>query len=373
MSFPAVRLALLLTITSCLIFGCGSGHSDQQLRTKAADRSSGPKRTSTPHPNPRVDEILKQHTMGDAEELLQTADILKAQSDFAEAEAHYLAALKMRPKLTMATYQLACNYALWGRKEQALETLKKAVDAGFWGYAMMKDDEDLVNIRQAPDYQGLLEKVKERYAVQAPKQVGGSLLVLPDNDVPKSGWPVLVILHGFGDCKENYQSMAQNAAEHGFAGIAVSGPLVLFERRFGWPTDSFESTHRFLTEQLQKYDEKSLDRSRVFLLGFSQGAEHAAALTALHPDVYAGAIVLSPGGQPGPNLATRAKNPARPLYLTFGVREPAGNRDLAKHWADDWRKAGWPVREEEHKGGHHFPTDWDEQFPKVLEWLRNGT
>src|SRR5262249_53151283 len=224
--------------------------------------------------------------------------------EFSEAEAHYLAALKMRPRLTMATYQLACNYALWGRKKQAMETLKKAVDGGFWGYAMMKDDEDLVNIHSDAGYQGLLDTVKDRYAKEAPKQVGGSLLVLPDGDVPKSGWPVLLMLHGFGDCKENYQSMAQDAADHGLAGIAVSGPLVQYQKRFSWPTDSFETTHKFLSEILQKYDDKPLDHSRVFLLGFSQGAQHAAALTAMHPESYAGAIVISPGGQPGPTLAT---------------------------------------------------------------------
>src|SRR5260370_21421748 len=111
-----------------------------------------------------------------------------------------------------------------------MEKVKKTVEGGLWGLEVMKDDDDLLNIRSGAEFAGLLETVKQRYGVEAPKQTGGSKLELPRGDAPESGWPVIVFLHGFGDSKESYQSLAQSAAEHGFAGIPVSGPIVHFEK-----------------------------------------------------------------------------------------------------------------------------------------------
>jgi predicted esterase len=377
MSMIRVRILQLLAVALCVGLGCGTNAPNEPSKSWAAEKhekseKSRGKKTASPQASARVEDVLKHFSAEDAEDILQSADIFKAREEYEEAESHYLAALKKKPRLTMASYQLACNYALWGRKNSAMEWLKKAVDQGFWGYEMMKDDDDLKNIREAPDFPALLKKVQERYAVQAPKQAGGSMIRLPDGESPKSGWPVLVFLHGFGDAKESYFSLADSAAEQGFAGLAVSGPIVQYEKRFSWPTDSFETTHKFLNQQLQRHGDKPLDPARVFLLGFSQGAEHAAGLVALHPESYAGAIALSPGGLPGPQLAIRGKGPARPLFVTVGKKEPTGNRLTAKHWADDWRKAGWPVREEEHEGSHHFPLGWTDEFPEVLHWLLEG-
>jgi predicted esterase len=363
---------LLATAWSFLaVLGCGMKSPQPTQKTVANYRASRPI-LAPPRLEDSVAQVLKEHSDADAEQLLMVADTLKAQHDFEEAAAHYLAALQRKPDLTMATYQLGCNYALWGNTELALQWLKKGVDAGFWGYAMMKDDDDLVSIQKTQEFQQLLATVKERYPAEAAKHKGGSALERPSGDVVLAGWPVILFLHGFGDGKAGYVPLARVAAQHHVAGIAVDGPVVQYEGRYNWPTDSFETTHQYLQNVLARYKDEPLDKSRVYLLGLSQGAGHAAALVALHPESYAGAIVFSPGGKPEPPTTFASAGPARPLYVTIGRREPAGNKQLAKLWADNWRKAGWPVREESHAGGHHVPRGWDSEFPKVLSWLHSA-
>lgn len=353
-----------------MVPGCGTQSPPVTQKGAVYTKTSRPY-LAPPRMEEIVEQVLKERPDASAEQLLAAADTLKAQRDFEEAAAHYLAALQRKPELTMATYQLACNYALWGNKDLALQWLKKAVDAGFWGYAMMKDDDDLVSIQKTQEFQEMLATVRERYPTEAARHKGGSRLEKPSGDAPKAGQPVILFLHGFGDGKAGYVAMARVAAERHVAGIAVDGPVVQYEGRYNWPTDSFEATHQHLQSVLARYKDEPLDKSRVFLLGLSQGAEHAAGLVALHPESYAGAIALSPGGQPEPPAALSSAGPPRPLYVTVGRRELPGNKQTAKLWADTWRKAGWPVREESHGGGHHVPRGWEAEFPKVLAWLRN--
>lgn len=48
--------------------------------------------------------------------LLGTADDLKNRGEYDDAAVYYLAALRVRPSFTEASYQLACNFALWDRE-----------------------------------------------------------------------------------------------------------------------------------------------------------------------------------------------------------------------------------------------------------------
>jgi Flp pilus assembly protein TadD len=56
-------------------------------------------------------------------------------------------------------YNLACSYALMGRREDAFESLAKAVDLGYSDRAWMSRDEDLVSLREDPRFIALLERV----------------------------------------------------------------------------------------------------------------------------------------------------------------------------------------------------------------------
>ncbi len=58
-------------------------------------------------------------------------------------------------------YDLACCEALNGKKKEALQSLRKAVDAGYWNADHAQGDADLVSVREDATFAGLLEKMRK--------------------------------------------------------------------------------------------------------------------------------------------------------------------------------------------------------------------
>ena len=56
-----------------------------------------------------------------------------------------------------ARYNLGCSYAMLGRIEEALSTLKEAVDLGYRDGDLMREDEDLAKLRGEPRFEELLD------------------------------------------------------------------------------------------------------------------------------------------------------------------------------------------------------------------------
>ncbi len=54
-------------------------------------------------------------------------------------------------------YNLACSYALVGRKTDALKTLRRAVDVGSREFKPMRKDPDLKSLHGDPDFESLTE------------------------------------------------------------------------------------------------------------------------------------------------------------------------------------------------------------------------
>jgi predicted esterase len=194
---------------------------------------------------------------------------------------------------------------------------------------------------------------------------------VPPGNPPVGGWPVLLFLHGAGGTAGAYAVYAAATAAHGFAGIAVSGPVETAGPGCTWPASDVKDTHEFLQNALAcPACPVGLNRNRLFLCGFSQGATHAFGLLASQLPTYAGAIVLSPGeGPSAPAPAKLATNP-RPLYVAFGQQEHRPFRKRAQSYAVLWRRRGWPLWLDPHPGSHHFPADWDSRLPRILGWFK---
>jgi predicted esterase len=181
---------------------------------------------------------------------------------------------------------------------------------------------------------------------------------------------VLLFLHGCGEYGGAYVDIARAATEHGFAGIAPTGPVATRGGGRAWPADSFTATHEYLRETLARCEmREEIDCTRVFLSGFSQGATHAVGLLASMPEEYQGALAMSPGeGPPIPTVVNSALCP-RPLYVAYGQKEYRVFRKKAQRCSALWRRAKWPCLLDSHPGWHQFPSDWDRRFPKVMQWL----
>jgi tetratricopeptide (TPR) repeat protein len=76
-----------------------------------------------------------------------------------EEQATYYSqrAIAADPDDPMLLYNVACNYAVLGKNDDALSTLEQAVDRGYGDKEWMEHDSDLEPLRSTPRYQAILK------------------------------------------------------------------------------------------------------------------------------------------------------------------------------------------------------------------------
>lgn len=306
-----------------------------------------------------------------SEMLTTRADLFKSLKRYDGAEKLYQRAIEADPQQAYPVYQLACNYELAGKHAEAAAMFEKAVEIGFSDFPTALADNELGKIRERPDFEKTLAKIRERYIATAAERVGQPIAIRPEGKAPENGWPLMLLLHGYGDTNISYLDQAEQWAKSGFVAVAVPGTVPAQGGRFMWDLESTEPTRKNLQAIVDaRLFEGHVDRQRVFLLGFSQGALHAMLLTAEHPELYAGVVGLSPGGSLSQQLiAPTLKGAERPprCYFIHGTEEP--HAPIVRIWSSASQKAGWKFSSATHRGGHHFPENWDELQLKVAEFL----
>jgi tetratricopeptide (TPR) repeat protein len=70
--------------------------------------------------------------------------------------------VQLRPRDALAHYNLACSYALLKRTDQAIKTLRHAVELGYRDFRYMREDRDLDFIRRDPRFRQLLREYENR-------------------------------------------------------------------------------------------------------------------------------------------------------------------------------------------------------------------
>lgn len=141
--------------------------------------------------------------------------------------------------------------------------------------------------------------------------------------------PLLIAVHGYGAHKRYMMREARSVAPENFVIASVQGPHQHFRPTengyrigFGWltehkPEEYIRLHHDFLLRVIDKLDSEDLiDRSQIFLFGFSQACALNFRFAFTHPDV-ARAVIAVGGGIPG-DLDTNPVYrpfPAETLYL----------------------------------------------------------
>jgi tetratricopeptide (TPR) repeat protein len=65
--------------------------------------------------------------------------------------------VRLRPDDKIALYNLACSYAMVGMVDASIDSLEKAIAAGYDQFEYMRRDGDLEAVRQDPRFRRLLE------------------------------------------------------------------------------------------------------------------------------------------------------------------------------------------------------------------------
>ncbi len=159
-------------------------------------------------------------------------------------------------------------------------------------------------------------------------------LYLPSDYSPNRDWPTFVGIHGTGgsgaNCLARWQAYAD---EEGFVLVCPS----LADEGGGWYQEAGE---RFLKKILKQVKQECRIQKRVFLAGFSAGAEFIQGYALHYPDSVVGVAVLSAGNYYEPSTL-RAKEV--PFLVVIGDQDNPVGIKSAELFTETLEQKGFSV------------------------------
>ena len=139
--------------------------------------------------------------------------------------------------------------------------------------------------------------------------------------------PLLLMLHGVGSNEQDLFGMAEYLDPRFFV-VSVRSPLAMGPSAFGWypviftaegavgdtkkAQEALKTLIQFIEMIPSVYD---IDPERIYLMGFSQGAIMSVFTALTHPDLIAGAVIMSGRLLPEAWNARASDDALRPLHL----------------------------------------------------------
>lgn len=172
------------------------------------------------------------------------------------------------------------------------------------------------------------------------------------------GSPTLLLLHGTGGDENDLlplgRMLDERAALLSPRGKVLENGMPRFFRRLSMGVfdeeDLVNRTHELASFVEEAASEYGLDPKRLFAVGFSNGANIAASLLLLHPDLLAGAVLLR--AMTPFELETLPDLSGTPVYLAAGRSDQMIPAESTERLAELLRKAGAEVTLDWQPGGH---------------------
>ncbi|GEM_PF-2418615 len=192
-----------------------------------------------------------------------------------------------------------------------------------------------------------------------------------------SRWPLVIAMHGGNGSYESFAHTWRNMADAIKAVIAVPAGV---ERESqitnSWGADfgPIEKAIVGLAEKLSA--QHRVNRSQIYLTGFSQGAQASLELALRRPDLFRGAIPMSGFlSQPLPDsvLLEAARRQVRIYAITGQLEDPEFARQI-KVIHERCTQEGIPFTLDILPGMiHEVPLDLHDQFLRAWNWVRSDS
>lgn len=123
------------------------------------------------------------------------------------------------------------------------------------------------------------------------------LLQGPSGEKPKTGWPLLLFLHGYGECGDDLAKVKKHGPPKligrfdELAGCVVVSPQC--PRDSWWRTEALKS----LVDEVVAA-RGDIDTDRLYVTGLSMGGYGIWSFLSRHPDYFAAAVPICGGGNP---------------------------------------------------------------------------
>ena len=194
------------------------------------------------------------------------------------------------------------------------------------------------------------------------------LLYLPDNyHGSKTKWPLMLFLHGAGECGSNIDAVAA----HGPPKLAAAGkrdfPFVIVSPqcpyRDWWSNPlQVEALGKLLDDIVSRY---RIDRKRIYVTGLSMGGFGTWSLAARFPRRFAAIAPICGGGNPA--AAPRVAHV--PAWVFHGAKDEAVPLKKSQEMVKALRKAGGKPRFTIYPEAGH--DSWSAAYdnPALYQWL----
>ena len=169
---------------------------------------------------------------------------------------------------------------------------------------------------------------------------------VPTGYSPARPLPMLVMLHGAGNTSLSVQYTFSHADD---LGVIILAPDSRDERTWDGVLRNWGPDVDFLSQAIgQTLKRYAVDRTRIGIGGFSDGASYALSFGISFGDQFSGVIAMSPGVmQP---IAARGKPR---IFLSHGTADPIMPIDItSRKFAPKLRELGYDVTYREYDGRH---------------------
>jgi len=197
-----------------------------------------------------------------------------------------------------------------------------------------------------------------------PLRLGGSrdgVLYVPTSYVPGEPLPLLILLHGAGGGAHDwFGSYAQRAEDARFVMLAPDSRGVTWDAIHG----RFGADVAFINAALELVaSEVAIDRTRMALVGFSDGATYSLSLGLANGDQFTHVIAYSPG------FTVSSTDHGTPkFFISHGKQDPIlPIARTSREIVSVLRSRGFDVHYVEFDGGHEVPLDISAQ---AISWLQ---
>jgi len=187
------------------------------------------------------------------------------------------------------------------------------------------------------------------------------LLFLPAAyEKPELKWPLLLYLHGSGECGTNLNLLKRN----GPTKYVLSHPefpfiLVSPQTKGGWDARALTA---LLDEVVSKY---RVERNQIYLTGLSMGGGGTWSLAAAHPERFAAVVPVSGVGDP----AMASKLAPLPIWVFHGAQDQIISVDWSRKMVAAIKAASGTINYTEFPKSKH--NIWAKTYnnPELYIWL----
>ncbi len=254
--------------------------------------------------------------------------------------------------------------------------LEKAFSHHFWNFELAAADSQLMVgcggrswlDSQSQHWKDIFLEEKPLWQDQPP------IIFYPDGYDSSARWPLIIALHGGNG---NYESFAEHwrGMSNDLKAVIAIPAGVLRESQItnSWGSDIGLVEKPILNLVSEMTSKHLVDPSKVYLAGFSQGAQAAMELAVLRPKIFRGAIAMSGFVDRSiPDSVLRiAHYCSVRMYAITGEDEGLAFRNQIDAFHTICTKAGIPFELKILPDMvHEVPLDFHNQFLQAWEWMR---